>query len=158
MLETLNEVKTSSTQIDRSLHESAEIKRKLMSEYEQYKDICNRAAKLYVGINQIYAMSVNVFMSLYVKTISLEKVCEMAIFHSKWYNQSLSDFSFNLFTCDLISLHNKDFDQHKIFGQVVKSTYNMLSRALPKDEHFALALHILKEAHPELVSERVNQF
>lgn len=50
----------------------------------------------------------------------------------------------------------KDFDQHRIFGQVVKSTYNMLSRALPKDEHFALALHILKEAHPELVSEKVS--
>lgn len=32
----------------------------------------------------------------------------------------------------------------------------MLSRALPKDEHFALALHILKEAHPELVPEKVN--
>lgn len=31
----------------------------------------------------------------------------------------------------------------------------MLSRALPKDEHFALALHILKEAHPELVPEKV---
>lgn len=76
----MNEVKTSSTQIDQSLHESAEIKRKLMSEYEQYKDICNRAAKLYVGINQIYAMSVNVFMSLYVKTISLEKVCIFAAF------------------------------------------------------------------------------
>lgn len=34
----------------------------------------------------------------------------------------------------------------------------MLSRALPKDEHFALALHILKGAHPELVPEKVNYF
>lgn len=55
----------------------------------------------------------------------------------------------------LITTSTKDFDQHRIFGQVVKSTYNMLSRALPKDEHFALALHILKEAHPELVPEKV---
>lgn len=77
-------MKTSSTQIDQSLHESAEIKRKLMSEYEQYKDICNRAAKLYVGINQIYAMSVNVFMSLYVKTISLEKVCTERFLNHFW--------------------------------------------------------------------------
>lgn len=30
----------------------------------------------------------------------------------------------------------------------------MISRALPKDEHFALALHILKGAHPELVPEK----
>lgn len=74
LLETLNEVKTSSSQIDRSLYESAEIKRKLMGEYDQYKDVCNRAASLYVRINQIYAMPLNVFMSLYVKSISLEKV------------------------------------------------------------------------------------
>lgn len=74
LLETLNDVKTSSTQIDLSLQESAEIKRKLLREYEQYKDVCGRASSLYVGINQIYAMPVNVFMSLYVKSISLEKV------------------------------------------------------------------------------------
>lgn len=74
MLETLNEVKTSSHQIDLSLQESSEIKRKLMTEYEQYKDICSRAANLYVEINKIYLMPVNVFMALYVKSISLEKV------------------------------------------------------------------------------------
>lgn len=52
----------------------------------------------------------------------------------------------------------KQFEQRRIFEQVVKSTYNMISRALPKDEHFALALHILKGAHPELVPEKVNYF
>lgn len=92
-----------------------------MQEYEQYKDVCSRAANLYNGINRIYSMPVNVFMSLYVKIISLEK----------------------------------DFDQRKVFEQVVKSTYTMLSRALPKDEHFALALNILKEAYREMISEKV---
>lgn len=70
----MNDVKTSSTQIDLSLQQSTEVKRTLMTEYEQYKEICSRAANLYVGINQIYAMAVNVFMSLYVKIIHLEKV------------------------------------------------------------------------------------
>lgn len=70
----MNEVKTSSSQIDLSLQESTEIKTKLMEEYGQYKDICSRSASLYVGINQIYSMSVNVFMALYVKSISIEKV------------------------------------------------------------------------------------
>lgn len=79
-------MKTSSSQIDLSLQESVEIKRKMMQEYEQYKDICNRAAKLYVGINQIYAMSVNVFMSLYVKSISLEKVSDTKFLE---HNQSI---------------------------------------------------------------------
>lgn len=146
MLQTLNEVKTSSSQIDLSLQESTEIKRKLMGEYEQYKDACSRAANLYVGINQIYAMPVNVFMSLYVKSISLEKV--------KYFE------SIFIIICFLISdlyirLNLQEFDQRRIFEQVVKSTYNMISRALPKDEHFALALHILKGSRPELVPEKV---
>lgn len=143
-METLNEVKTSSSQIDLSLQESTEIKMKLMEEYGQYKDICGRSASLYVGINQIYSMSVNVFMSLYVKSISIEKVCQKKLISSDLCSS-------------LITLHSnfKEFDQHRIFGQVVKSTYNMLSRALPKGEHFALALHILKEAHPEIVPEKV---
>lgn len=51
-----------------------------MAEYEQYKDVCGRAANLYVEINKIYSMPVNVFMSLYVKSISLEKVCEICLF------------------------------------------------------------------------------
>lgn len=108
-------------QIDLSLHESAEIKGQLMQEYNHYRDVCSRAAGLYVGINKIYSMPVNVFMSLYVKSISVEK----------------------------------EFDQRRIFEQVVKSTYNMISRALPKDEHFALALHILKASHPDLVPDKV---
>lgn len=72
-------MKTSSSHIDQSLHESAEIKEKLMKEYEQYKDLCNRAANLYVRINQVYLMPVNVFMSLYVKSISMEKVSNIHI-------------------------------------------------------------------------------
>lgn len=31
----------------------------------------------------------------------------------------------------------------------------MISRALPKGEHFALALHILKGSHPDLIPEKV---
>lgn len=141
-METLNEVKTSSSQIDLSLQESTEIKRKLIGEYEQYKDVCSRAASLYVEINHIYSMPVNVFMSLYVKSISLEKVrIRMSTF-----SDSIRDLFLNYF---------QEFVQRRIFEQVVKSTYNMISRALPKDEHFALALHILKGAHPESVPGKV---
>lgn len=74
LLETLNEVKSSSSRIDVSLQESGEIKKKLLLEYEQYKDLCRRAANLYIGINHIYSLSVNVFIALYVKSINSDKV------------------------------------------------------------------------------------
>lgn len=74
LLQTLNEVKASSTLIDNSLRESAEVKEKLLLEYDQYRDICNRAAKLFIGINHNYNLSVAVFTTLYVKSISANEV------------------------------------------------------------------------------------
>lgn len=49
----------------------------------------------------------------------------------------------------------QDFDQRRTYEQIVKFTYNMLSRSLSKTDHFTLALHILKEAYPELVPQKV---
>lgn len=80
LLQTLNEVKASSTKIDASLRESNEIKQKLMLEYDQFRDICNRAAKLFIGINQNYNLSVAVFTTLYVKSIKVNEVREKCSF------------------------------------------------------------------------------
>lgn len=82
LLDTLNEVKTSSSSIDVALRESSEVKKKLLLEYEQYKTICSRAANLYIGINQIYLLPVHVFSSLYVKSISNGKVRSSGCFVS----------------------------------------------------------------------------
>lgn len=73
-METLNDVKASSSRIDLSLQESAEVKEQLLKEYEQYKEICSKSAKLFVGINKIHFMPVNVFTQLYVKSVSSDKV------------------------------------------------------------------------------------
>lgn len=81
LLDTLNEVKTSSSSIDVALHESSEVKKKLLLEYEQYKSICSRAANLYIGINQIYLLPVHVFSSLYVKSINNGKVSSKTDFN-----------------------------------------------------------------------------
>lgn len=70
----MNEVKASSTLIDNSLLESTEVKQKLMLEYNQFRDICNRAAKLFIGINQNYNLSVAVFTTLYVNSIRANEV------------------------------------------------------------------------------------
>lgn len=69
-----------------------------MTEYEQYKDICSRAANLYVEINKIYLMPVNVYMALYVKSISLEKarniICTFFILHEIY--QSIFHIEFEI--------------------------------------------------------------
>lgn len=67
-------MKASSTKIDASLRESNEIKQQLLLEYDQFRDICNRAAKLFIGINQNYNLSVAVFTTLYVKSIKANEV------------------------------------------------------------------------------------
>ena len=120
LLQTLNEVKASSSSIDWSLQESKEIKEKLMREYDQYKDICFKAAHLFTGINQIYSMPVTVFTSLFIKSIQ----------------------------------SSDEFDQRKIYEQLVKLTYNQLSRSISKNDHIALGLHTFRKAYPEQVSDR----
>lgn len=70
LLKTLNEVKESSASIDQSLIESGQIRRKLMLEYDQYKAVCESAAKFFNGINKIYKITVTVFTNLFLKSIS----------------------------------------------------------------------------------------
>lgn len=40
-----------------------------MDEYNQYKTICEKAAKLFIGITEIYNISETVFTSLFLKSI-----------------------------------------------------------------------------------------
>lgn len=55
-----------------------------MQEYDQFRDICSRAAKLFIGINQSYNLSVTVFTSLYEKSIKINEVTlKYAIFFNK---------------------------------------------------------------------------
>lgn len=79
LLKTLNEVKESSASIDQSLIESGQIRRKLMLEYDQYKTVCENAAKFFDGINKIYKITVTVFTKLFLKSISQQDVSNSTI-------------------------------------------------------------------------------
>lgn len=96
LLQTLNEVKASSTMIDQSLRESTEVKQKLMLEYDQFRDICHRSAKLFIGINQNYNLSVAVFTSLYVKSIEAYEVMRTMIFIQENHDTKLLFFSLGI--------------------------------------------------------------
>lgn len=75
LLKTLNEIKESTTSIDKSLQESADVRMKLMKEFEWFNEICQNAAHFFIGINQIYKnISVSVFLSLFLKCIKNQEV------------------------------------------------------------------------------------
>lgn len=73
-MDTLNEVKISSVEIENSLEESTNLRSKLELEYKQYNNICSRAANLYVGISQIYSISVDSYTQIFEKCVSIERV------------------------------------------------------------------------------------
>lgn len=91
LLKTLNEVKESSASIDQSLVESGQIRRKLMLEYDQYRGVCENAAKFFNGINKIYKITVTVFTNLFLKSISHQDVSESKYkiehFLNEWCNR-----------------------------------------------------------------------
>lgn len=72
LLRTLNEVKESSLKIDKSLQESFNLKSALEEEYKQYRDICSKAASLFLGINRKYELSSIVFSNLYLQTLEMK--------------------------------------------------------------------------------------
>lgn len=45
-----------------------------MLEYDQYRSVCENAAKFFEGINKIYKITVTVFTNLFLKSISHQDV------------------------------------------------------------------------------------
>lgn len=82
-MDTLNEVKVSSMEIENSLEESKSLRSKLDLEYKQYKNICSRAANLYIGISQIYSITVDSYMQIFEKCVNIERVNDNAVFVSQ---------------------------------------------------------------------------
>lgn len=109
LLVTLNEIKGSSVEIERSLDESYQIRLKLMGNYNQYKEICNHSAAFFIGISKIYEINTKSFTTIFLQ--SLEK------------------------------LKDADVDP---FMDIVKKTYQMLSRSIKKSEQTTLGLNICK--------------
>ncbi|XP_055916348.1 cytoplasmic dynein 2 heavy chain 1 [Eupeodes corollae] len=71
LLKTLNEVKESSSHIDKSLKESAVVKDTVLEEYNQFQVLCSNAANFYIGLSKLYEVSPVVFTNLYLKSVEL---------------------------------------------------------------------------------------
>lgn len=67
LLQTLNEVKESSEQIDNSLKNSSQIKQTLLEEFKQFHNICSSASNFYMNLIVMYKISVQAFINLFVK-------------------------------------------------------------------------------------------
>lgn len=119
-------------------YESTKIREKLLWDLEPYKSLCSRVANLYIRINQVYAMPVNVYMMLYVKSISMEKVSggESLAMAGGFELMGLQP------TQNIWASHQVDLWHDK--------------SCFTERTTFTLALHISKEAYPDLVPERLR--
>lgn len=73
LLATLNKIKESSVEIEKSLHESHEVRVKLLENYNQFKEICNQSASFYVGIAKIYEINSKSFTNIFLEVLDKQK-------------------------------------------------------------------------------------
>ena len=73
LLATLNQIKESSVDIEKSLSESHEVRVKLLENYNQFKEICSTSAIFYVGISKIYEINSKSFTSIFLEVLDKQK-------------------------------------------------------------------------------------
>jgi len=73
LLATLNQIKESSTDIEKSLNESHEVRIKLLENYNEYKDICSQSAAFYVGMSKIYELHPKSFTKIFLEVLDKQK-------------------------------------------------------------------------------------
>lgn len=64
----------SSLEIENSLEESKNLRSELELKYKQYNNVCSRAANLYIGISQIYSITVDSYAQIFEKCVTIERV------------------------------------------------------------------------------------
>lgn len=73
LLATLNQIKESSVEIEKSLNESHEVRVKLLENYNQFKEICSQSASFYVGISKIYEINSKSFTNIFLEVLDKQK-------------------------------------------------------------------------------------
>lgn len=73
LLATLNQIKESSTEIEKSLNESRDIRVQLLENYNQFKEICSHSASFYVGISKIYEINAKSFTTIFLEVLDKQK-------------------------------------------------------------------------------------
>lgn len=73
LLATLNQIKESSVDIEKSLTESHEVRVKLLENYNQFKEICSQSASFYVGISKIYEINAKSFTNIFLEVLDKQK-------------------------------------------------------------------------------------
>uniref|UniRef100_A0A1I8Q9V5 Dynein heavy chain, cytoplasmic n=1 Tax=Stomoxys calcitrans TaxID=35570 RepID=A0A1I8Q9V5_STOCA len=126
LLKTLNEVKESSSFIDKSLKESSQVKDTLLADYTPLRDLCSKASKFYINLSHSYDLSSLVFIKLFLNALELHDIGGSA---------------------------NSKQMEREFYGQLVKETFQYLARSISKDRHLPLALYVCRTAYPERIKD-----
>lgn len=126
LLKTLNEVKESSSIIDKSLKESSEIKNSLLADYTSLRELCSKASMFYINLTSCYELSSMVFIKLFLNALELHDIGGV--------NSSLQI-------------------ETKFYGQLVRETFQYLARSISKDRHLTLALFVCRTAFQDRIKD-----
>ncbi|KAI8114967.1 Cytoplasmic dynein 2 heavy chain 1, partial [Lucilia cuprina] len=126
LLKTLNEVKESSSFIDKSLKESSEIKDTLLADFTALRELCSKASWFYVNLTSCYELSSMVFIKLFLNALELH---------------------------DIGGANSSTQIELKFYGQLVRETFQYLARSIPKDRHLSLALYVCRTAYKERIND-----
>lgn len=128
LLKTLNEVKESSSIIDKSLRESSQVKETLLADYTQLRELCLKASVFYINLSSCYELSSLVFIKLFLYALEL---------HDIGGGGSTSSAQI----------------EKQFYGQLVKETFQYLARSIPRDRHLSLALYVCRSAYRERIRD-----
>ena len=126
LLKTLNEVKESSSVIEKSLQESSKIKGTLLEDYTSLRDLCSKASMFYIKLSKCYELSSMIFIKLFLNALEL---------HDIGGTQASSQVEL------------------KFYSQLVRETFQYLARSIPKDRHISLALFVSHTAYKERIKD-----
>ncbi|XP_065356058.1 cytoplasmic dynein 2 heavy chain 1 [Calliphora vicina] len=126
LLKTLNEVKESSSIIDKSLKESSHIKSTLLADYTALRELCSKASLFYINLTSCYELSSIVFIKLFLNALELHD----------------------------IGGHNSSAQiELKFYSQLVRECFQYLARSIQKDRHLSLALYVCRTAYKERIKD-----
>lgn len=169
LLESLNEIKQGSTQIDEALKQSGQIRDTLLAQFGSLRELSSRAATFYAGLIQGYELSPLVYIELFLGALSKSQRDESKVYdclvRSVYMNLARatsrdSQLSLSLWVCHQAYPDRLNPKEWELFvnnfmgssdGSMVLSQLGKLPDCMPKEAQLKLAM--LLQLFPDLRSK-----
>ncbi|EDX05339.1 GD21850 [Drosophila simulans] len=169
LLESLNEIKQGSAQIDEALKQSVQIRDTLLAQFGSLRELSSRAATFYAGLIQGYELSALVYIELFLGALSKSQRDESKVYdflvRSVYMNLARatsrdSQLSLSLWVCHQAYPDRLNPKEWELFvnnfmgssdGSMLLSQLGKLPDCMPKEAQLKLAM--LLQLFPDLRSK-----